>query len=521
MSKSKRDPKNKPLYLDNNGTTQMGSEAIAMLTQWCKIAQNPSSSSKCAEKSKELIKLAKKELIKHCGGTGKYTVIYTSGATESNCFIIRSTVLAYNRIKKTKPTIIISAIEHESIMSCCKSLEEDNLVKIIYIIPNIEGSIPIASIEKAIAKNNDICLISIMFANNEIGTINNVKEIGALAHQHEIPFHVDAVQGFGKYKINLIKNNIDALSASFHKFNGPKGLGLLFINNDLISGYGLQGQINGTQQNSLRGGTENVPAIASSVVALKNTFNSRGEKNRKMLKMRNAIIKGLKDAYPIGEYADYVKRDIHNSVDFNGIDYDPAIGGFEEIDDSEFIEPVNDVEIVILGPPQNQITRILPNTILLSVAKNIHDKYGTFCNSKLRQDLDKKGVVVSVGSACNSSSDHASHVVNAIKAPSVIKRGIIRVSLGDENTPQDVEKFLSIFKSCVNKQIATKRSSTVKSTKPKSVSTKSSSTRSSILKSTKPKSVSIKSRSARSSTAKSAKTAKSVRINPKVKVINQ
>ena len=155
MSKS-NNQRNKVVYLDNNGTTHMDNEAIETLTKWCKIAQNPSSSSMCAEKSKNLIKLAKKELIKHCGGIGKYTVIYTSGATESNCFIIRSTVMAYNRIKKIKPTIIISAIEHESIISCCKSLENDNLVKIVYIIPNIEGSIPITSIENAISKNNDI-----------------------------------------------------------------------------------------------------------------------------------------------------------------------------------------------------------------------------------------------------------------------------------------------------------------------------------------------------------------------------
>ncbi len=254
------------VYLDNNGTTPICQESLDALTKWATSARNPSTSSKTADKTKAMIKESKDDLLRLCGcstsdrSQDAYTVIYTSGATESNCLIIRSAVCAYRRLQKVKPSVIVSAIEHESIISCCKSLEEDNLADIVYIMPNIEGTIPIYSIEGAIRK--DTCLISVMFANNELGTINNIREIGALAHKHNIPFHTDAVQGFGKYQIDLPRNNIDAMSASYHKFNGPMGFGILIIRYEFLNGYELHGQINGTLQGHLRGGTENVPAIA-------------------------------------------------------------------------------------------------------------------------------------------------------------------------------------------------------------------------------------------------------------------
>lgn len=445
------------LYLDNNSTTPICDEALNEYTKWARIARNPSVGSKSAEKTKLMIKESKEELLRLCGcslnpkSPDAYTVIYTSCASESNCFIIRSTVCAYKRLRNVKPALIVSAIEHESIMSCCKSLEEDNLADISYVSPNIEGSIPIYGIESAIKPNT--CLISVMFANNEIGTINNVREIGALAHKNNIPFHTDAVQVFGKYQIDIPRNNIDALSASYHKFNGPMGLGILFIRNQFIEGYDLHGQINGTQQQNLRGGTENVPAIAAGVVALKCAYKNRGEKNQKLAQLRKELINGLSGIYPIGDYAKYVKKSMQEEVDKYPIEYDPASEGYTEQNHSSIIDDFAPVELLILGPPVEKTARYLPNTVLIAIAKNQEDKYGPLCNINLKKDLDKKDIIVSIGSACQTANHSISHVMKAIRMPENVGRGIIRISLGDNNTSADVKRFLIEFENCCRKQI--------------------------------------------------------------------
>lgn len=444
----------KRVYLDANGTTDISPKVANILTKWVNCAANPSSTSKFAAKSRQVIDAARRELIEHCNAK-KYTLLYTSGATESNCTIIRSTVCAYNRIRKVKPTVVVSAIEHESIISCCESLVEDDMADVVYVKPNCEGSIPLLAIEQVIESGAPIALISVMFANNEIGTINNVQQIGALAHDNNIPFHCDAVQGFGKYQIDLERNNIDALSASFHKFYGPMGLGLLFIKNELIEGYQLHGMINGKQQDSLRGGTENVPAIAASSIALRDAFHNREYKNQKLANLRARLIDGLGKIYPIGSYPNHVMRAQTQEVDAYQIEFDKANNGFvpPRRGAEQHLEALPPVEIVIMGPPANKPSRYLPNTVLFSIVKNIFDKKGPFCNVKLRSDLDKMGFVVSIGSACNTASKDISHVLKALACPAVVGRGVIRVSLSDCTTAAEIDAFLEALKVCAARQI--------------------------------------------------------------------
>jgi cysteine desulfurase len=414
-AKKKTIPK-KIIYLDNNGTTIICPEAANAYTKWLKC-YNASSSSVVAKSAIHMMDIAKKYILKHCGvDSKKYTAIFTSGATESNCFIIRSTVEAYNKLRKIKPHLIISSIEHHSILECAKSVEEAGYAEVSKVEPNMYGNILAEDVEKLIKPNT--CLISIMYANNEIGAINNIPKIGELAHKYKLPLHTDAVQLFGKYPINLEKSNIDALSASFHKLYGPKGIGLLIINNNLIDGYQLQGQICGSQQGGLRGGTENLPAIASSVECMKANFKNRKIKNAKLLKMRNYIIDEINKSefIKIGDYSSYLG--------------DPVLGK----------HTIN--EIVILGPPVDKPNYYLPNTLLMSVVKH---KGKDFCNVNFKKELDLKGVVISIASACLTGSDKASHVLSAIGAPPIIKRGTLRVSMGDFNTMDEIKIFVKKF----------------------------------------------------------------------------
>jgi len=413
-----------PIYFDNNATTIICQPAKKIYMGWIGC-YNASSDSKIAKPAKQMLNKAIDDILAHCNvSTATHTAIFTSGATESNCLMIRSTVKAYKKklIEKgseLKPHIITSAMEHHSIVECLKDLEDCGDIDVSYISPTIYGNILADDVAKEIRPNT--CLITIMFANNEVPVINNIEDIGILAHKNRIPLHSDCVQIFGKYKVDMLANNIDALSASAHKFYGPKGMGVLIINNKLIEGYGLTAEINGSQQHGLRGGTENIPGIASTIIALKWNFTNRKKKNQKLFKMREHLLDKLSKNYIFGDYVDYVNEDKKHS----------------------------DLELVSLGPPADKQGFILPNTVLLSIAKN---KGKPFCNVELKKYLDAKNCIVSIGSACLTSSDKASHVLSAIGAPPVIKRGVIRISFGDYNAIGEIDKFLTVLKEGIEKQ---------------------------------------------------------------------
>lgn len=412
----------KIIYLDNNATTLICPEAENVYKHWLQC-YNPSSSSQVSKSANAMMERVRRAILKHCGtGSDVYTVVFTSGATESNCFILRSCVESYRKIRQVKPHIIISEVEHHSIMECARAIEEAGYAEVTRVAPNMYGCVLPGDVEKAIRSNT--CLISIMYANNEVGSVNNIPKIGEVAHKHKIPMHTDAVQIFGKYPVLVEKNNIDAMSVSFHKLYGPKGIGLIVLKNDLIDGYDLKGQISGSQEHGLRGGTENLPAIASCFEALKCNFKNRRVKNQRLVGMRNFIIDSFGDlgvgGVRLGEYSKYL--------------------------DGQFVKSLVEPEIVVLGPPRDKENYYLPNTLLVSIVKPGKE----FCNVNFKKDLDKHGVVLSIASACLTSSDKASHVLTAIGAPDIIKRGVVRISLGDGNTMDEmrvfVARFLSVLK---------------------------------------------------------------------------
>ena len=426
MSTSRKKTCSGIIYFDNNATTIINSNAKKIHAEWLGC-YNAASDSKVAKPAKQQLERATDSILAHCGvSSATHTAIFTSGATESNCLIIKSCVKAYKRKliergSELKPHVVTSALEHHSIMECLHDLQVYDDIDVTYVQPTIYGNILPSDIKDAILPNT--CLVTIMFANNEIPVINNLNEIGAIAHEKRIPVHSDCVQIFGKYKINMETHNIDALSASAHKFYGPKGVGILIINNKLIEGYGLTAEIHGSQQYGLRGGTENIAGISSMMAALKHTFNKRQEKNKKLYKLRSYMLESLAELFPMGQYLNYLAEKPDKHV----------------------------LELVSLGPPDNQKGFILPNTILLSIAKN---KGKPFCNIELKKLLDARNIVVSIGSACLTSSKSSSHVLSAIGAPPVVKRGVIRISFSDNNTIDEINKFCKIFKECVLKQCA-------------------------------------------------------------------
>lgn len=406
-------------YFDNNGTTPQCQKSIEETYKWMKICANPSSTNKDSIKAKKLIDSGKEYILKHCGTTSKkYTVIFTSGGSESNSFILRSSVSSYYKFKKVKPHIIISSIEHNSILSCCNQLLNNDCIELTKIDPNVYGQIEPKKVEESIKSNT--CLISIMFSNNEIGSINNIKKIGGIAHSNNIPMHTDAVHSFGKYKFNLPKNNIDAISVSFHKFYAPKGIGMIIINNTFINGYNLESIINGTQQDGLRGGTENVASISGAIVGMKCNFINRIEKNKKLLKYRNYILENLNNYIEVVYYDIY----INNLKKYNCIDF----------------------LIVVFGPRKSN--EYVENTLLISIVSNNKK----ICNSIIKKDLEKNGIIVSIGSACSTSSSKASHVLKALHTTDIINRGTIRISFGDNNTTTQVRQLIPTLIKCIDLQ---------------------------------------------------------------------
>ena len=417
------------IYLDNNGTTQLCPPARREMIRWLDSRSNPSSDSIVAAKARELLDFARSMIATHCGTTlSRHAIVFTSGASESNSLILRSVAEAYAKHKKNIPHIITSATEHKSIIQCCNALSDNHKARITYIEPNAYGCISPALIEQSITVNT--ALISIMSANNELGCINNIKEIGRIARSHNIPFHTDAVQLFGKYKIPLVKYNIDALSMSFHKLYGPMGVGMLIISNELLDGYGIKGQISGSQQGELRGGTENVPGIAGGVAALQSTFRNRDKKNQKMYDMKMMIILELRKHLKQGTYETY----------FNDVEKKRN-------------------EFVVMGPVINgncKKPNVLPNTLLICFVKNVMisktDKK-PFCNIDLKKMLDCENVIVSVGSACSTSDKKASHVLYSIRAPDIIRQGVVRISLSDTTTKREIIEFLKILVRCLGVQM--------------------------------------------------------------------
>ena len=363
----------KLIYLDNAATTKVRQEVVdAMLPFFTEQYGNPSSVYKFAGESKKAVDNAR-DIIAKSLNTNSQDIYFTAGGSESDNWALKATAEAYRTKGKH---IITSKIEHHAILHTCDYLEKEGY-EITYIDVDENGIVKLDELEKAIRE--DTILISVMFANNEIGTIQPIKEIGEIAHKHNVIFHTDAVQAYGHIPIDVEDMNIDMLSASGHKINGPKGIGFLYIRKGLKLRSFVHG---GAQERRRRAGTENVTGIVGFGKAVEIAMDNMEERINKEISLRDRLIEKVLKRVPYTRVnGDRTKR-LPNNVNFS----------------FQFIE-----------------------------------------GESLLIMLDMKGICASSGSACTSGSLDPSHVLLAIGLPHEIAHGSLRITLSEENTEEEID----------------------------------------------------------------------------------
>ena len=361
------------IYLDNAATTKVADSVVdAMLPYFKEYYGNASSIYQLGAKSKEALDESR-EYIAGTLGAKTNEIYFTAGGSESDNWAIKATADAYAQKGKH---IITSAIEHHAVLHTCEYLEKHGY-EVTYVGVDENGVIKLDELKAAIRP--DTILISVMFANNEIGTIQPIKEIGEIAKEHDILFHTDAVQAYAQVPINVDEMHIDMLSASGHKLNGPKGIGFLYIRKGIKIRSFVHG---GQQERGRRAGTENIPGIVGLAAAAKRSFSMLEEKMKKEIELRDYLISRIEAEISYCRLNGDRKKRLPNNVNFS----------------FQFIEGES---MLIL--------------------------------------LDSKGIAASSGSACTSGSLDPSHVLLAIGLPHEIAHGSLRLTLSEENTKEEMD----------------------------------------------------------------------------------
>ena len=364
-------------YFDNNGTTMIHSKVLREIRRNSYLG-NPSASYAVEARKR----IAKTQSIIRSWVNSDYDVYFTSGGSESINTIINSIADS-----ASQPHIITSVAEHTTTLECCKNLEILNRAKVTYV-----SSDPFIKAEEVVeAMTPNTVLVTLIHGNNETGVLNDVREIcrRVKAVKPDVIFHIDAVQSFGKFSIPLKKWGIDALSFSGHKFNAGSGIGGLVVASNMHLHYPL---ICGSQQNGVRGGTENVAAIAGLGMGIQIMAQNRHAKNMSMWNKTTYIWEYLQNNVPRG-YAVHLITPLYETNKMRG-------------------------------------NKCLPNTLMLYITSTVKP----VCNVKIKKELQNKGYIISIGSACKTGSKYASHVVYALSISEEARKGILRISVGDFNT---------------------------------------------------------------------------------------
>lgn len=371
------------IYVDNASTTRMSKEAIEeMLPYMDKIYANPSSLHTLGQNVNEAL-LSARERIAKCLGCEAREITFTSGGSEADNQAIIS--IAKLGKKNGKTHIISSAFEHHAVLHTLKKLEKEGF-RITLLDVNENGIIRPEQVRDAIC--DDTCLVTIMYANNEIGTIQPVSEIGKICREKGVIFHTDAVQAVGHLHINVREENIDMLSLSAHKFHGPKGIGALYARKGIVLESLIEG---GAQERGKRAGTENVPAIMGMAAALEGEASKIDENTPKLIKLRDKLISELEKIPHSILNGDKTQR-LPSNVSFC----------FEGIEGESLILLLND-----------------------------------------------KGICASSGSACTSGSLDPSHVLLALGRVHDIAHGSLRITLCEENTEKEIDYVIKSVKEVV------------------------------------------------------------------------
>ena len=382
----------KLIYLDNAATTKTAPEVLeAMLPYFTEQYGNPSAIYSFASHNKDVVAEQRERIANALGaksnarslGTTAENIYFTAGGSESDNWALKCTAEAYANKGKH---IITSKIEHHAILHTAAYLEERGF-EVTYLDVDEYGKVNPADVEAAIRP--DTILISVMYANNEIGTIEPIKEIGEIAHKHGILFHTDAVQAFGQVPINVDECHIDMLSASGHKLNGPKGIGFLYIRKGVKIRSFVHG---GAQERKRRAGTENVPGIVGYGAAAERAMKNMKERTEKEIELRDYLINRLTTEIPYSRLnGDRVKR--------------------------------------------------LPN--------NVNVSFQFIEGESMLLMLDQNGICASSGSACTSGSLDPSHVLLAIGVPHEVAHGSLRLTLSEETTKEDIDFTVDKLKEIV------------------------------------------------------------------------
>lgn len=371
------------IYADNAATTRMSDAAYEKMTSLMKDTYgNASSLYSFGQRSKEILEDARDDIANIINADRK-EILFTSGGSEADNQAIRSAAVIGKR--KGKMHIVSSAFEHHAVLHTLRALKKEGF-EVTLVDVHEDGLIRPSEVEEAI--RDDTCLVTIMYANNEIGTIQPIEEIGAICKKKDVLFHTDAVQAIGHIPVDVIKDNVDMLSASGHKFNGPKGVGFLYARKGVPLTSLIEG---GAQEKGRRAGTENVPAIAAMALALQESVNKMEEANKTIIAKRNRIIEG-----------------------------------FSEIEHSAI---------------NGDATKRLPG--------NVNFCFEGIEGESLLLLLDDKGIMASSGSACTSGSLDPSHVLLAIGRVHDVAHGSLRISIDETISDEDVEEIIKSVKEVV------------------------------------------------------------------------
>lgn len=375
----------KLIYMDNAATTRVNKEVLdAMLPYFNDLYGNASSVYRFAGESTKAVDEARTVVADFLGAKTK-EIYFTGGGSESDNWALISVAEQYADKGKH---IITSKIEHHAILHTCEYLEKRGF-EITYVDVDEYGVVDLKQLEDSIRE--DTILISVMYANNEIGTIQPIKEIGEIAHKKNIIFHTDAVQAYAHEKIDVNELNIDMLSASGHKFNGPKGIGILYVRENIKIGSFIHG---GGQERGKRAGTHNTPGIVGFAKATELAKNKLDERKEKETKLRDYLIKSVLDSIPYTKLNGHATNRLANNINFS----------------FRFIE-----------------------------------------GESLLMMLDQGGICGSSGSACTSGSLDPSHVLLAIGLPHEIAHGSLRLTISEENTVEEVDYVVEQLKVIVER----------------------------------------------------------------------
>ncbi len=373
------------IYADNSATTKIAPEVLdKMMPYLTTYYGNPSSLYKIGGKAKEAVEKSRANIAKNLGAAHASEIYFTSGGSESDNWALKGVCHALKA--KGKKHIVTSKFEHHAILHTCKALEKEGF-DVTYLDVYENGIVHPEDVENAI--RDDTAIVSIMYANNEIGTIQPIKEIGEICKKHKVLFHTDAVQAAGYVRINVAQQNIDLLSMTAHKIHGPKGCGLLYVRRGIKIDNLIEG---GAQERNKRAGTENVAGIVGLDAALQMAVDTMDERCAKLTKMRDRLIDGLLKIERSRVNGDRVHRLPGNvNMCFEGIE-----------------------------------------------------------GESLLLKLDLNGISASSGSACTSGSLDPSHVLLAIGLPHEIAHGSMRLSFSDENSEEDIDYILKVVPEIVS-----------------------------------------------------------------------